>query len=133
MICLWRYLDNTKNYHGYHLSADARGCRLLQDKLASIRSKVSIPLDQPDKAVLSVPNNQGGKARWIAGAVLFLETRPELSDEHFDFEEQGERVVLTCSTHLIGKILRGVEDMGKGEGDYAISGAGNCSLWFWWQ
>lgn len=133
MICLWRYLDNTGNYHGYHLSADAPGCRLLQDKLASIRGKVSIPLDEPCKAVLSVPNNQGGRARWIAGVTLHVETSPDFPREHFDFREQGEKIVLACSTHMIGKILSGVEDMGKGEGDYAISGAGNCSLWFWWQ
>lgn len=133
MVCLWRYLDNTRNYPGYHLSADMDGCRLLREKLAQIPGKARIPLDEPDKAVLSVPNNKGGVARLVAGVTLRIESNPELPEGYFAFVEKGQIIVLTCSIQMMAGILRGVGDMEQGKGDYAIRGDGDCRLWFWWQ
>jgi len=133
MVCLWRYKNNTRNYPGYHLSADLEGCRFLRENLSTIGNRLTIPLNKPDKAVLSVPNNQGGRARFISGGKLRVEIIANLSDDHFEFDEREETIVLTCSRSQIGCLLRGIEDIESGEGDYCIRGDGAHALWFWWQ
>ena len=132
-ICIWRYTDNTRNYPGYHLSADAEGCLVLRDRLSKIRDCEAFTLTAPDTAVLSVPNNQGGRARYFGGRKLQVHTASSLAPNTFRWEEQDTTFILTCSRDQIARLLAGVADIEKGEGDYSIRGDDDQALWFWWQ
>lgn len=132
-ICIWRYLDNTRNYPGYHLSADAAGCREIRQRLSRIRGSAVLSLTAPDAGVLSVPNNQGGCARYLAGRMLQVQTSISLSPDTFRWEEQDTKFFLTCSREKIAQLLAGVADIEKGAGDYSIRGESGQALWFWWQ
>jgi len=129
-ICVWRYLDNDRNYPGYHLSADSEGCAYLKQRINDQWSYASIPLSAPSAAVLSVPNNQGGKARIKAAQKLKIElTTTEIGA--VSIEEDGEAIVITFSKAGIREFVQGIEDIERGQGDYAMSAKGESSLWFW--
>ena len=134
------YEDLHLALHGQHselsgvsLSADALGCRVLRDRLSKILDCVSFTLTVPDTAVLSVPNNQGGQARYFGGRKLQVHTASSLAPNTFRWEEQDTTFILTCSREQISRILAGVSDIEKGEGDYSIRGDDDQALWFWWQ
>ena len=132
-ICIWRYKDNPRNYPGYHLSADAEGCRDLRERLSQIRNSAVFSLTRPDAGVLSVPNNQGGSARFFAGQKLQVHTGSSLPPDTFRWEEQDTTFILTCSREQIARFLAGVADIEKGDGDYSIRSGDDQALWFWWQ
>lgn len=132
-ICIWRYWDNTRNYPGYHLSADAEGCRDLRERLSQIRNSAVFSLAPPDAGVLSVPNNQGGRARYFAGRKLQVQTTSSLLPDTFRWEEQDTTLILTCSREQIAQLLAGVADIERGKGDYSIGDENDHALWFWWQ
>ena len=130
-ICVWRYLDNEKNYPGYNLSSDSEGCAYVKERLNDHWPKSSIPLTPPDGSVLSVPNNMDGKARVKAASKLKV-----LLDESADHDSvlirEDEGVVsITMSKTMKSKFIKGIEDMQNGEGDYALGNNEN-SIWFWW-
>lgn len=126
-------MDNTRNYPGYQLSADAEGCQDLRARLGKIRSSVAFSLTPPDAGVLSVPNNQGGRARHFAGLMFQVQTSSYLCPNTFRWEEQGAKFILTCSQEKIVQFLAGVAGIERGKGDYSIRGEGGQELWFWWQ
>ena len=132
-ICLWRYRDNTRNYPGFHLSADPEGCLVLRDLLGTGRQTTSTPLHSVDAEILEVPNNLKGEARWTSWRRFRIQSFGDEAPETFEFAEDGETLLLTCSRAQIGCILKGVEDMESGRGDYCIGGDGEHVLWFWWQ
>ena len=130
-ICLWRYLDNVRNYPGYHLSADVEGCREIRARLGRMDDSISIALDPPTARVLAVPNNRKGQARQIAARKLRIQTGP--SPETFHWTEEKTEFVLTCSQKRIGDLLKGIADIERGAGDYCIGDKRDQRLWFWWQ
>lgn len=121
-ICIWRYLDNVRSFPGYHLSADAEGCRELRDRLGRIHEyeKVTFALTPPDVHVLSVPGNP--KAKHFGGRKLRVLTIASLSPNTLRWEEQDSIFILTCSGDQIERILAGVADIEQGKGDYNIRG-----------
>lgn len=131
-ICVWRYLDNIRNYPGYHLSADAEGCQELRKRLGGIRESATFVLTLPDAAVLSVPNNQDGRARCFGGRTLKVRTTPALDPGTFHWDEQDATFILTISREQIARLLAGVADIERGVGDYSIRGDSDQALWFWW-
>jgi len=74
---LWRYLENSRNYPGWHFAADQNGSvalkRLLvalnKDKKSQFRTA---PLSSPKTGVLGIPNNQ------LRGKPARLETREKV-------------------------------------------------------
>jgi hypothetical protein len=129
---IWRYKDNTRNYPGYHLTADAEGCASLLAWLRSPKSRSEFRLQPVTPEVLSVPNNQGGLAAYVGCTSLKLHVRSNIGRGHFVFSEVSGRLGLDCSQQQVECIIKGVEDIQRGEGDYCIGGDGQQVLWFWW-
>lgn len=73
-ISLRRYAENERNCPGWPLNADAAECRSfasLPDALAADGSgSRTLRLTSPTVAPPQVPNNRGGRARWLAPARL---------------------------------------------------------------
>ena len=143
-IFLWRYRDNARNYPGWNLSADASGaCSLLRRLRALAQSSHgtsrTVNVDVPTLTVLRVPNNEGGKARWWAPSRWRVAFQPD--PEHRDlwkFPDDEDPAVLTLGRDRLADLIKGVEAITHGRGDYSIGGsAGDPSrpqaeLWLWW-
>ena len=129
---IWRYKENQRNYPGYHLSADAEGCLAMLDWLRSLKAKPEFRLKPATSEVLSVPNNQGGLAAYVSYTLLKLQVKQDADRGHFVFSEVSDCLSLECSQQQIECIIKGVEDIQRGEGDYCIGRGKQQLLWFWW-
>ena len=134
-ISLWRYTENERNYPGWHLNADIAGCHsfvALLDALATDGSgSRTITLTSPTMAV-RVPNNRGGRAKWLAPAKL----RVTLSQSPADwvFPSDLDPATISVGSDWLGALREGLSGIPKGQGDYSIGNSkeGNLQLWFWW-
>ncbi len=129
---IWRYEENQRNYPGYNLSADADGCAALLAGLRSLRKTAKFQLDPVTQQVLKVPNNRGGSASYLDFKSFKLEVRPDASSDHLHFSEELGSLSLECSPQQVELMIKGVEDIRRGEGDYCIQGSDRQALWFWW-
>jgi hypothetical protein len=135
-ICLWRYREHTRNYPGFHLSADTKGCEQLLKLLGGL-AKVRAPqiatvtLDPVTASVLAVPNNRD--AAVSAFRYWDLIADPRFDPERFHFTVMNDRVRSELSSVQIESIAAGVSDIREGRGDYAIGDEDEQQLWFWWQ
>jgi hypothetical protein len=129
---IWRYLDNQRNYPGYHLSGDVEGCNALLSWLRRPEPRPAFRLQPVTTQVLGVPNNQGGLAAYVGCGFFQLHVKLDASQGHFAFSEASGRLSLECSQEQVARITKGVEDVLRGEGDYCIGGGGQQALWFWW-
>lgn len=82
-IYLWRYLENTRNYPDWHLSLDPAAHESLTTLFRAfceegLKCKRTLVVTAPPAAVLQVPNNQGGKARFTSPAKIRLSYEPDL-------------------------------------------------------
>ena len=130
-ICVWRYLDNEKDFPGYHLSADIEGCLYMRERIGDVWERSSIPLVSPDSEVLLVPNNQGGTARTKAFSKLRIEGADGEMVTRFTIEERASTLILQLPRSQTLEILQGIGDIEQGKGDYSMKGEGDVSLWFW--
>jgi hypothetical protein len=136
-IHFWRYRENTRNYPGYHLTADADGCAHLSTVLSAHEAarrpmSTSLALAPLTPEVLSVPGNSRGNATVVALASLDLVTDPSYPDERFIVSDNGSTCRLELSRDQAGCVLEGVADILRGKGDYCIGGDGDHVVWFWW-
>lgn len=133
-VSLWRYTENTRNYPGWHLTADAAGCDSLLDLLDALATEPggyrTIPLRAPDEAQLGVPNNR--RSPHIAATKLQL----TLSDAPADwrFPSDHDPASLTIGNDWLAPLRKGLLDITQGRGDYRIGNddSGSLKLWFWW-
>ncbi len=137
-LYLWRYIENTQNYPGWHLTADDTCCHSLADLIermlaARWSSQKSLVVTPPTKEVLSVPNNRGGAAIWKAVGILILRyPKDKVGDEHFSLKENGDEIILSAGRENLKLLKKWILGIPKGEGDYAIE-IGQTRLWFWWM
>lgn len=133
-VSLWRYAANTRNYPGWHLNADAAGCRSLLgllDALATERGSYrTFPLRPPNEAPLSVPNNR--RAAPVAATKLQLALSAAPAQWHLPPDHDPAR--LTIGSDWLAPLRQRLLAIAQGRGDYTIGEDGNGSLplWFWW-
>jgi hypothetical protein len=131
IVAVWRYQANTRNYPGYHLTADAAGCTLLQERVATLargigRSAV-LRLSPPTQRMLDIPNNHRGEAP----CTYFAELHIEVAAAQLSISPDGRTCRLAATRADLRDLARGVDGIAQGRGDYCI-GSGDQSLWFWW-
>ncbi|NNJ26102.1 hypothetical protein [Alienimonas chondri] len=134
-VFLWRYQDNAENYPGWHCTADAEGCESLLRLFAVLRTAEpgdgrTVRLTSPTAAVLSVPNNRGGAARWFAPAKWTLERASTAGPGDCRFETDDDRLRLVVSDDTLNRLTELVRDLVDGIDDYSIKLCGE-SLWGW--
>ncbi|WP_082143545.1 hypothetical protein [Xanthomonas sp. NCPPB 1128] len=132
-ISLWRYLQNERNYPGWHLNADPAGCQsllaLLDGLVADGAGFRTILITAPSKAELGVPNNRRGLAAWVAPEKLRLTL--STIDDHWSFPVGAAPAALEVGSAWLAALREGVAGIARGQGDHAI-GKGGHRLWFWW-
>ena len=137
-ISLWRYTENERNYYGWHLSADARGCKSLSNLLQALAADGhaatrTVELQPPTPAVLAVPNNRGGRATYKAPAKLRLSFTKEAGQ--WSFPATLDPAELAFGYDWLAPLQEGLDAVAQGRGDYSIGANQGSSLplWFWWR
>jgi len=103
-----------------------------------LRGSVARRRDQISACSPSLPMCSGSRttrAVWRHTSVallLKLHVRPDVGRGHFLFSEVSGRLSLECSQQQVECIIKGVEDIKRGDGDYCIGGDDQQVLWFWW-
>ncbi len=131
-MSMWRYLENTRNYPGWHFSADDAGCAsmlalldvLFLDPAGTTRT---LQLTAPSEEVLSVPNNRGAS---VEGPVS-LRVSHAVDPEALSWSQEGDRLVLEIGQQRAPMLRKGIADVAAGYGDYSIATI-PLPLWFWW-
>jgi hypothetical protein len=135
-ISLWRYTANERNYPGWHLNADKAGCAsllaLLQELAGRPGAHRTVQISAPDPTQLSVPNNQGGRAPWLAPEKLRVSCSPE--PQVWSFPPDLEPACLAVGASWLEPLREGIAGISNGRGDFSIGSSTNGSLplWFWW-
>ena len=139
VVFLWRYVENERNYPGWHFTTDAEGAASLCDLLKAMGSHPTsshrtLLVTPPTMSILGVPNNKGGSARWTAPEKWRITYFPEAADTwHFD----GDATLahLSLGSALLPRLMSATEGIVRGQGDFSIgtSSAKGSELWFWWQ
>ncbi len=137
-LYLWHYVDNTRNYPGWNLTAD----KIFSDSFADLIQRMlvaryncqqSLMITLPTKKILSVPNNQSGKAGWKSPKTLVLKhQKDESADDYFSLEESEIKVILSVGRQNLELLKECMLKIPEKEGDYCIE-IGNTQLWFWWM
>ncbi|MET0550068.1 MAG: hypothetical protein ABW002_12455 [Xanthomonas sp.] len=132
-ISVWRYLENERNYPGWHLNADPAGSQSLLELLHTLAAdgtgSRAITVTAPSKAELVVPNNRRGRAAWVAPEKLRLTL--STANDQWSFPLDVAPAVLEIGSAWLAALREGIAGIPKGQGDYCI-GRGSHSLWFWW-
>ena len=119
IVSLWRYTENERNYRGWHLNADSVGCASLSallDELAQAPgTHRTVQLTPPGASQLAVPNNQGGRAAWLAPAKL----RVSYSDvpATWQFPPDLDPATLTVGSDWLTALREGIAGIPQGCGD----------------
>jgi hypothetical protein len=141
-IFFWTYLDNKKNYPGWHLTADRAGVDFflqLFEKMANAKwsSFKNINISRPAPNILKVPNNMNGRARWRSPKIFKLKHPKGLVPNnywHLDVKENS--VILSVGVDKLNELRNGVENIINNKGDYAIGSdeelcKNDLCVWFW--
>ncbi len=135
-ITLWRYTANEKNYPGWHLNGDRAGCTsllaLFDELTQSPGAQRTVQISAPVLAQLSVPNNQGGRAPWLAPEKLRVSCC--LEPEVWSFPQDLAPACLAVGANWQEPMRRGIAGIPEGRGDFSIGIGknGNLPLWLWW-
>ena len=132
-ISLWRYTENERNFHGWHLNADLAGCQSLVtlfEALAADGPSASrtVNLTRPTTAVLAVPNNRGGTAKFKSPEKLRIAFSSDPGQ--WSFPPQLEPAEFSYGYEWLSPLCKGVNGIPQGDGDYSIGH--DLPLWFWW-
>lgn len=135
-ISLWRYTENEGNYPGWHLNADAAGCRSLLELLDAFSLDGSgsrtIAVTPPTAAQLQVPNYRHGAAAWVAPEKWCM-TFSSAPDDWI-FPPDLHPATLTLGSSWFVALRNGLTDIPAGRGDWSTGHRkGELSLWFWWS
>lgn len=133
-IWLWRYQENTRNYPGWHFTADDRGGASLiallhafdKDGPANFRT---VQLDPPSARILSVPNNR--QTAWVSPSKMRLTLAP--SPDEWRFTERDNIATFSIGKNWIPALVKAIRSIASGDGDFSIGPAGSSDrLSIWW-
>ncbi len=126
-IYLWKYLSNTKNFPGYHMSWDEEGKSSLLSLLECMAAQPegesrSINLSAPSKEILLVPNN-GVDVSTKKSIKVFLSVESKL-------EEVGGRYLLYLTSSLVNRFVDEARSVKSGREVSLV--VGDKVLNYWW-
>lgn len=137
---MWTYSpEGARNYPGFHLAAEPESCAVLVAWLEQIRRTESeitrtIPLTQ--RRSQTVPPVSGRlPCRFFQKCKLTIcPARDDLKE--MLITSDGDRVNMEITHSKLPELIRGLEDIANGNGDYAMSAKSPSNrvthqLWFW--
>jgi hypothetical protein len=138
-IYLWTYPDGAKDYAGWHVTADARGCRDLVSMIdRASTEELARPLRTlaPTAPILAVPNNRRASVQAASGITVVH--APDREAAYWRLEATAGDVVLLVGSEQLALLRAAVVDVSLGRGDYSLGSAEKRAprqqrLWFWWM
>lgn len=133
-ICIWRYLENEKNYPGYHISIDPQCAEVIARDLRGLdQGPVSFQLSSPTSTELAVPNNLNNNARVEAYTTLVIEVIPTSNKNRklFSVESNYPNLRILASSDQLQTFFKHVQRCAKGYFDYSW-GRGKASRFTFW-
>ena len=135
-IWLWRYVENIRNYPGWHVTADAQGAASLLGLLGLLDtlnqggadSARTVQISAPSASILAVPNNR--RAAWHAPARLRVGT--SANEEEWRLTAEDQSAALTVGSGWRPVLQLALVGIAEGRGDYAIGPSGKQQLTIWW-
>ena len=130
---MWRYLDNDRNYRGWHLNADKTGCQSLIELIDALARDGGgmrhVPLVTPTAAQLGVPNKRDSP--WVSSDKWRVTYAGAGAD--WIFGEGNTPASLTFGESWLQPLREGISGIARGRGDYTIGDSKQGErLWFWW-
>jgi hypothetical protein len=134
-VHVWAYEPGNRNFPGYHLTGDAPGLDYLADHLSAPQHPdkktllLSVSLAPTTKRELQVPNCPTAAKSFSR---LDICVRYRDTSDLLEISASGTNCRLELASSRLPDLLKGFDDIKRGHGDYAISGA-SSALWFWWK
>lgn len=133
-VCIWRYLENDRNFPGYHISVDSEGAEVIaRDLRDPDREQVSFQLLSPTSTELAVPNNMGGDARFESYATLSVKAIPvsNKSRKHFAVYSHFPVLNIEASRDQLRTFAKHIQRSVKGYFDYSWGPGKGNRFTFW--
>lgn len=130
-VFLWRYDNPPRGYVGWHFTANASGCasmRAILDADVSKGRSRSVALSPPGPAELCVPNCDRPHVAVTRLRLAAIDAPGDL----WTIDCRGTIVTVTMGSGAIGRLIRALDDICQGIGDYSL-GDDPHRLWIWWR
>jgi hypothetical protein len=134
-VSIWRYVESTHNFPGWHFTADEEGAESLALLVSAFEAEApgasrAISVIPPSTAELGVPNNRR------SGVVVPEKVRLlfHQEGERWHLAQVGPTLEFNIGDGWMPPLRKGIEGVTKGIGDYCIGARPeDQKLWFWWQ
>jgi len=131
-IYLWRYLENTRNYPGWHLAFDREGGISLLGLLSLMKTTIensnrTITLSPPTADVLAIPNNRRSKIE--SKGKLRIHWEPQ-NRNRWLIEEAEDEVTMILGPSVLQNFKHAIENPGKA---FDTTITAEPLVWFWGQ
>lgn len=129
-VYFWRYIENTRNYPGWHLAIDRHGSASFMELIVAFLScnhmcMRTLSLRLPDSTVLSVPNNI--RSRIYSKDKLRLHWDPH-RESQWSIEEHENVISIQVGKEMLFRVQHALENP-RDAFDTII--ASDPTLWFW--
>jgi 3'-phosphoadenosine 5'-phosphosulfate sulfotransferase len=138
-VYCWKYKDNERNYSGWNFTVDLKASRNLSElldlmSLCEWSSKKKIQIEMPTSSQLTVPNNQGGRAKWKTSSKITLNSKKTEPENHWKIREMGDEIEIQFGKAKLTEFQNAIKEIPNGKSDYAIADQDDENiLHFWWN
>jgi len=137
-IALWRYSINTKNYPGWHFTADEAGRAFLYELFELMAnsewpSHKMLDTTSPNK-LIKVPNLYTKNNTWQESRYMLLRYNLSENDCLWSIKLEKQNVVIEFGESKLKEFQKSLMRMEKNENDFVMVDTENSvqhTLWFW--
>ncbi|QRN53608.1 hypothetical protein [Dyella caseinilytica] len=133
-VSLWRYVNPSRSFCGWHLSADDAACKALMQLISYLSESSAdayrtIIITPPTERVLGVVNARSAAVQSISKLRLSYSSTPD----SWSFVTDQQICTLIIGEMWWTKLADAIELMSRGTGDFCIGPKrSEDQLWFWW-
>lgn len=138
-VFLWKYLDNIKNYPGWHFTSDNEGSVSLSELLILMNNyewscKKTIKVEAPSHSQLQVPNNQRAQARIQFKNTLTFYNKKNESQDFWQIIESKDGLEIQFGKLKAKELQNSIINIPLGYGDFSIADKSEDNILnIWWH
>ena len=136
-LYLWTYTENDRNYLGWNISATRESVKSLYELLNMMErcewsTTKEVKVQPPTPNLLNTVNNRNGQANWKSTLELILKSKKNIDDNSWNYRIGTNNLELTLGVKKLIELRNSLNEIQKGNGDFAISDElGDNILYFW--
>lgn len=136
-IYIWKYLENSRNYPGWNITADKIGGENLLElidlmKTCKWSSKKSIQTIEPSNNQLNVPHNRNGRAEWKSARNLTLNLKKEIEPDFWEVIDNENDIEIILGKNSLLKLENSIRRILNNDGDFTISDNDEENILYFW-